>query len=195
MTTSRTKLVELVANHSYIRGDFKLSSGRESRFYLDAKQVTYRPKGARWVGEAVLEQVQNYDAVAVGGLTMGADPIVTSAVLMSDLKGSPISGFVVRKEAKRHGLQKWIEGMDPKGHRVVIVDDVVTSGGSVLTAVDRARAAGADVAAVVCLVDREQGGADCIRKTGIDFIALCSISEVESFLEASNVEHQPSLIL
>ena len=179
MTTTE-RLAALFARHSYREGDFTLSSGAKSTFYLDAKQVTYRPEGVALVGQAVLEAARGFDVTGVGGLTMGADAIVLSTVWASQASGVPLTGFIVRKEAKGHGTQQWIEGVHPKGQTVVIVDDVITSGGSALQAVERVEAAGASVAVIVGLVDRLQGGGAAIEAHGIAFRAACTIDDVRA---------------
>jgi orotate phosphoribosyltransferase len=174
-------LAQFMAKYAYREGRFTLSSGAVSDFYLDAKKVSYLPAGARMVGDQVLAIVREFGAEAVGGLTMGADAIVMSAVWASIDTPDPIPGFVVRKEPKKHGLQKWIEGVDPAGKRVAIVDDVITSGKSVLEAVKQAKAGGAEVVVVIGLVDREQGGAETImREANVAFRALCSISDIRA---------------
>ena len=174
------RLAALFARHSYREGDFTLSSGAKSTFYLDAKQVTYRPEGVALVGQAVLDAARGFDVTGVGGLTMGADAIVLSTVWASQASGVPLTGFIVRKEAKGHGTQQWIEGVHPKGQTVVIVDDVITSGGSALQAVERVEAAGATVAVIVGLVDRLQGGGAAIEARGIAFRAACTIDDVRA---------------
>lgn len=183
--TTTSKLADLLARYSYREGDFVLSSGRTSSFYLDAKQVTYRPDGALEVGRAVLDLIRPFGVEAVGGLTMGADAIVASVVLASARTSEPIPGFVVRKEPKEHGLQKWIEGVSPKGRRVAIVDDVITSGRSVLRAVEHAQQGGAEIAVVIGLVDREEDGAEAIARQGYEFRAVCTLSAIRSAFEAT----------
>ena len=180
MTTTE-RLAALFATYSYREGDFTLVSGAKSTFYLDAKQVTYRPEGIVLVGAAVVEAAREYNVTSVGGLTMGADAIVLSTVWASQQGGgAPLTGFIVRKEAKGHGTQQWIEGVHPKGQTVVIVDDVITSGGSALKAVDRVEAAGARVALIVGLVDRLQGGREAIDARNIAFRAVCTIDQVRA---------------
>jgi orotate phosphoribosyltransferase len=180
------RLAVLLAQRAYEEGDFVLSSGARSTFYLDAKQVTYHPLGVELVGAAVYALVAQFGATAIGGLTMGADAIVSSTIWASVRAGNPIPGFVVRKQPKAHGLQKWIEGVSPAGRRVVIVDDVITSGKSVLKAVAAAREAGAEIAAVVGLVDREQGGAAAIEAGGVPFRAVCTLSEIREAAAAGS---------
>ena len=176
--THRDSIAGLLARFAYQEGAFQLSSGKPTTFYLDAKQVTYRPEGASLVGPAVLDLVRQYDVGAVGGLTMGADAIVASVVLAS-VQTCPIPGFVVRKEAKKHGLAKRIEGVDPRNLRVAIVDDVITSGNSILQAVECAKDVGAIVVVVVALVDRQEGGAEQIQKaTGVPFHSVCTLADV-----------------
>jgi orotate phosphoribosyltransferase len=172
------QLISLLIERSYREGDFVLASGAKSSFYLDAKQVTYHPDGARIVGEQVHALARARGLRSVGGLTMGADAIIASTVYASGLHGHPMTGFVVRKEAKQHGLGKWIEGVSPDGLDVVMVDDVITSGMSVLKAADRAIEAGARVRLVVGVVDREQGGGAAIEERGIEFAALATISQI-----------------
>jgi orotate phosphoribosyltransferase len=179
--SAREQLIRLLAQYAYQEGDFTLSSGAKSTFYLDAKQVTYRPGGAALVGAAVVEIAAKHGASGVGGLTMGADAIVASAVTVSAGTANPLIGFIGRKEQKKHGLGKWIEGVSPRGHRVVIVDDVITTGDSLLKSVEQARADGAEVVATIGVVDREQGGAASIReRTGAPFYALSTITEIRS---------------
>lgn len=177
-------LVHLLASRAYREGEFTLSSGRKSSFYLDAKQVTYDPEGIRLVGAAVHTLIAPFRVQAVGGLTMGADAIVASVVFVSAERGAPIPGFIVRKEAKQHGLQKRIEGIFPPGARVAVVEDVLTSGASALRAVDAVREAGGDVAVVVALVDRQEGGAATIEREGIPFRAVTTLAEIREAFHA-----------
>ena len=177
---STQPLVALFAKLSYREGDFALSSGAKSTFYLDAKQVTYHPDGVALVGDGVLRAIAGLGVQAVGGLTLGADAIVVSTVWASVRAGAPLSGFIVRKEPKGHGTQQYIEGVQPKGMTVAIVEDVVTSGASALKAVERVQAAGATAVVVVGLVDRLQGGREAIEARGLHFRAACTIDEVRA---------------
>ena len=179
-------LAALFAKHSYREGDFTLSSGAKSSFYLDAKQVTYHPDGVALVGEAVLRAIAGLGVQAVGGLTLGADAIVMSTVWASVRAGAPLPGFIVRKEPKGHGTHQYIEGVHPKGMRVAIVEDVVTSGASALKAVERAGAAGATPVVVVGMVDRLQGGREAIEARGLQFRAACTIDEVRGAFRQSS---------
>ena len=175
---NNAQLVTLLLKKAYKEGDFLLSSGARSDFYLDAKQVTYDPEGIALVGDMMVRLFGEFDIEAVGGLTMGADAIVAGTVFASAQSHRRIPGFVVRKEQKQHGLERQVEGVNPSGKRVAIVDDVITSGASVLKAIDAARSAGAMVVLVVGVVDREQGGAAAIQAYGVEFRALASISEI-----------------
>ena len=179
MPEYKQSLIALLKEHAYQEGEIVLLSGKISNVYLDAKQVTYHPDGVEAVGHAVLDVIRGYDVEAVGGLTMGADAIVNSTVWAAKLRGVHLPGFVIRKEPKKHGLNKLIEGVVPQeGSRVAIVDDVVTSGGSILEAVRAAEELGLKVAVVVPLVDREEGGAAAIGNEGIPFRPICTITEV-----------------
>lgn len=180
--STRSALVRLLAQHAYQEGDFTLASGKSASFYLDAKQVTYRGDGARLVGDAVLDLILPHDVAAVGGMTLGADAIVASTVVAADLRGLALDGFIVRKEAKGHGLGKYLEGVSPQGRRVAVVEDVVTTGGSALKAVERIEDAGAEVVVAVTLVDREQGGAEAFKEAGIPLHAVASISQIRELL-------------
>lgn len=175
---NNSALVALLLEKSYREGDFVLSSGARSDFYLDAKQVTYDAGGIALVGEMMMQLMMEFRIEAVGGLTMGADAIVAGTVYASANTDTPLTGFVVRKEPKQHGLTKLLEGVNPSGKRVAIVDDVITSGGSSLKAVNAAKNAGAHVVLVVGVVDREQGGPAAMHDAGVAFRALATISEI-----------------
>ena len=161
------QLREIIRQRSLRIGDFTLTSGKKSSYYLDCRMTTLDPNGALLIGRLILQRIgdHNIQADAIGGLTMGADPIATAVAVVSAVEGRPLPAFIVRKEAKGHGAQRTIEGWDGKpGARVVIVDDVCTTGGSMLAAADRAEEAGYTVAAVFCVVDREEGGTELIAK-------------------------------
>ena len=162
MQDDRDRLRDLLREHSLLFGDFVLASGRRSRFYFDSKKTTLLPEGAWLAARVILDRLrrEGVDAEAIGGLTLGADPIVCPIAALSHVEGPPLRAFLVRKEAKEHGTGRRIEGCPPPGTRVVIVDDVVTTAGSTLQAIEAAREAGLEVVAVVCLVDREEGGTE-----------------------------------
>lgn len=183
MTNSRERetLRVLLRERSYREGEFELSSGRTSDYYLDAKQVTFAPEGVDLVGEMFFRAIRDRNVDAIGGLTLGADPIVTAACAAAFRHGEHIPAFVIRKEAKAHGLQKWIEGPVPRrGGSVAIVDDVVTSGRSVLDAVEVAeREAECEVGIVVTLVDRLEGGREAIEERGYTFRSIFTIRDLQ----------------
>ena len=166
MGTERAELAEILRQKSLELGSFSLSSGKRSSYYLDCRTTTLDPRGALLVARLILGTLRSHRirADAVGGPTLGADPMVSAVTVVSGLQGRPIPGFIVRKEAKAHGTRNWIEGYRGKrGSRVVIVDDACTSGGSILAAIKIAEESGCAVVAVVCLVDREEGGSERIR--------------------------------
>ena len=161
------RLLELLRTHAFERKQITLSSGKQSDFYIDCKQVTLTAEGHFLVGQlfrAVIARVAP-TAEAVGGLTLGADPLVSATSLMSFLAGKPMHGFLVRKEPKGHGTGQWLEGRTRlrAAMPVVILEDVVTTGASTLRAIERARAAELDVVHVVALVDREEGGREAVE--------------------------------
>ena len=162
----KERLANLLRSKSLVRGEFTLSSGQKSNYYLDCKLTTLHPEGALLTGYCVLELLDEMGVKpdAIGGLSMGADPLVTAAGVVSAIEKKPLPGFLVRKEAKKHGRQKQIEGLEsPRGKRVVIVDEVCTTGGSTQEAIDAAEREGAEVVAVISLVDREEGGSEKLR--------------------------------
>jgi len=143
---------------------YKLVSGRMSQFYVNCKPVTLCARGIFLVGHLLFEAIKDDDVTAVGGLTFGADPLAVAAAFASGLKGKPINAFSIRKIRKDHGIVRWIEGDTQPGERVVIIDDVATTGGSTIKAIERARSEGLDVSKAVVLVDRQEGGLDNIGK-------------------------------
>jgi len=186
MTETEIRLARLLAEIAYREADVTLTSGRSSGFYIDAKKLTYHPEGMELVGRAVFGRIRALDVQAIGGMVLGAVAIVTSTVLTARLAGVDIPGFVLRKDARMHGLQKMIEGIAPEpGSRVAIVEDVVTSGGSVIESVERVREAGLEVATALVLVDREEGGAQAIAATGVPFQAICTVSQIRALRDTA----------
>ncbi len=166
-TSDRDKLRDIIRAKSLRTGDFTLSSGKKSTYYLDCRMTTMDPNGALLIARLILEKIreEHIQAEAIGGLTLGADPIVAAVAVVSGLEGMPIHAFIVRKEAKGHGMGRFIEGFDaPAGTRVLVVDDVCTTGESILRAAERAEEAGYTVVATFCVVDREEGGSEIIRR-------------------------------
>jgi orotate phosphoribosyltransferase len=178
VTADRERLRRLLRERSLIFGDFTLASGRRSPFYFDSKRTTLLAEGAYLVAAEVLKALRErgIEADAIGGMTLGADPIVCPVAALSHLEGPPLRAFIVRKEVKGHGTARRIEGDVPPGSRVVVVDDVVTTGGSTLAAIEAASDAGLEVVAVLCLVDREEGGAERLGRW--PFIPLFSRAEI-----------------
>ena len=161
MQNEREQLRQLLKGQSLMFGDFTLASGRKSTFYFDSKKTTLLPDGAWLTARAVLALIREkgIHADAIGGLTLGADPIVCPVAALSHAEGPALRAFIVRKEAKEHGTGRRIEGNLAPGSRVIIVDDVVTTAGSTLKAIAAAEEEGHEVVAVICIVDREEGGA------------------------------------
>jgi orotate phosphoribosyltransferase len=175
----RQKLRDLLISEAYMEGDFVLTSGKHSDHYFDCKQVTLHPEGLAIVSQLLAAKLHSKSIPAIGGLAIGADPIVGGVVSSSWDFGYPIRGFIVRKEAKKHGTHSWIEGPVAKGQRVAIVDDVVTSGGSIITAIERARIEGLEPVIAITIVDREEGGAENIEREGkVPFEPLFRYSEL-----------------
>jgi len=181
MENYRERLKQILCEKSVKRGDFVLSSGKKSDYYLDARLTTLDAEGAFCTGMAVLEVVRQLKPYpkAIGGPTLGADPIVAVVAALSHQQGGPrISAFIVRKEAKQHGTQQLIEGWRGEpGDPVVIVEDTCTTGASIIKAIEPAKAAGWNVIAAVCLVDREEGGREAIEKHS-PFYALFTAREL-----------------
>lgn len=167
METMKSELIRLLCEKSVKYSDepiFKLVSGKTSRFYVNCKPVTLSPRGIYLVGHLIFEAVKNDGVGAVGGMTFGADPMAVAASFVSELNGKPMKAFSIRKNKKDHGIAKWIEGDLEPGERVAIIEDVATTGGSTIKAIERARDEGLDIASVVVLVDRQEGGMENIRK-------------------------------
>jgi orotate phosphoribosyltransferase len=160
----RRRLRDLLVSKAYLEGEFVLTSGKRSSHYFDCKQVTLHPEGLALAAELLVMKMHAAAIPAIGGLAIGADPIVAGAVAVSLKLGYPVTGFIVRKEPKTHGTRSWIEGPVKSGSRVAIVDDVVTSGGSVVKAITSARVEGLEPVVAYALVDREEGGAETIEQ-------------------------------
>jgi len=182
MSNFRQQLLELLAKNAYREGDFTLSSGQKSTYYINCKLVTLDAIGALATGHVLLNLLPENTA-AVAGLTLGADPIVSAVSVVSALETRPIPALIVRKEAKGHGTQAYIEGPSlPVGASVVVLEDVVTTGQSAMKAVERLRAAGYSVDRVISLVDRQQGGAEFYAAAGLQFESVFTIADLQAFL-------------
>lgn len=177
----KEELVRLLCEKSFRFSEtpvFKLVSGRTSRFYVNCKPVTLSARGMFLVGHLVFEALQDADIRAVGGLTFGADPIAVATALVSELRKQPIDAFSIRKTRKDHGIVRWIEGEVPPKSRVAIIDDVATTGGSTIKAIERARSEGLVVVKAVILVDRQEGGLENIREHVADVSAVVTRDEL-----------------
>lgn len=187
VSTLRQKLLDLFCELAYQEGDFVLSSGQPSSYYINGKQVTLHPQGALAIGRILLSVLPS-DTQAVAGLTLGADPIVSAVSVVSAYENRPIPALIIRKEAKGHGTKAYIEGPNlPEDAKVVVLEDVVTTGQSAMKAVERLRAAGYVVDEVISLVDRQQGGAEFYDSVGLKFEAVFTIKDLqERYRELGN---------
>jgi orotate phosphoribosyltransferase len=173
----RERLITSLREHALVIGEVTLTSGRKAQYYVDTKRAILRPDGFRALAELVAAEAEAARATAVGGLTMGADPVACAALAA----GADVKAFFVRKERKSHGLQRWIEGPQlERGERCLVVEDVVTTGGSTITAIERVREEGLEVAGVVAVLDRLSGGGEAIREAAGDapYTALTTIDDV-----------------
>ncbi len=173
----RSTLFSLVRDKALRFGDFTLASGKKATYYLDGKQVTLDATGARLVGEGILDLLAADMPAAVGGMSIGADPITAAVVTMAGVRGLSLAGFMVRKEPKGHGTQRFIEGPVQPGDRVAIVEDVVTTGASSFTAIERAEEFGLKVTRVIAIIDRMEGGAAAFAARGYNFSSLLTIAD------------------
>ncbi len=177
----KQELIEIICKKSFKYTEtpsFKLVSGRMSRFYVNCKPTTLSPRGMFLVGHLVFDIIKDLKPDGIGGLTFGADPMAMATAFVSELKGSPINAFSIRKTQKDHGIVKWVEGDLQPGQRVVIIDDVATTGGSTIKAIERAGSEGLDVVKAVILVDRQEGGLENIRQHVRDVTAVISRDEL-----------------
>jgi len=191
-TSTHTALLQLLRRKSVRFGDFTLASGARSDFYVDCRVTTMDAVGARLIGELGWDLIRRVAAErgvtvdAVGGLTMGADPVALAVAIASGREGAggPLHAFAVRKTAKAHGLGRQIEGNFAAGHTVVVVDDVITTGGSTLQAIEAVEKEGGTVAFVMALVDREEGGKAAIEARGVPVYALATKSQLRAVAES-----------
>ena len=179
----RAELLQLLREKSYEEREVTLASGKRSNFYIDGKQTALHPRGAHLIGQLFADRLGGFgDVEAVGGPTLGADPLGTATSLVTQLQGRPLPAFIVRKEPKGHGTQRWIEGAKNlrSGARVVLLEDVITTGGSSLRAVDNVESEGYHVLGILALVDREEGGRSAIEARGLRFEALFGKAEIRT---------------
>lgn len=172
---NRNRLIALFRERAVRFGDFTLASGRKSSYYVDKMQITLHSEGLRLVCEGLLDLLGDVECQAVGGMTIGADPIVGGMLTIAAERGVPLEGFLVRKEPKGHGTRQFIEGPLQPGQSVVIVEDVVTTGGSSVAAIERVREFGCHVVQVLAIVDRLEGGAENFASRGVPFQSLLTI--------------------
>jgi len=174
--STKSELINEIKEKAVVHGKVTLSSGKDAEFYIDLRRVTLDAVAAPLVGQAMLDATKDLDYEAVGGLTLGADPVATAMMHVAKANGRALNSFVVRKEGKAHGLQRRIEGPDVAGKRVLAVEDTSTTGGSVLTAVEALEQAGAIVVGVAVVVDRGAGAK--VEATGLKYISAISLEEL-----------------
>ena len=178
----RSQLIELLAKRSAKRGQFTLASGKQSDFYIDARLTTMSPEGLSLIGSIGLSTLRaaRWDVDAIGGLTLGADPIAYAISYASSESDHPLRAFTVRKDSKGHGTKKLIEGPLQEGDRVAIIEDVITTGDSALRAIAAVRSANSVVVGVLALVDREEGGRQAVESAGIEVISLATAQQLRA---------------
>ena len=177
----KNRLIELIIEKAFkysAEPVFKLVSGRMSNYYFNCKAIALYPEGMYLIGSIIYDQIKDLHVKGIGGLTLGADPISDAVAYTSYLKKKPIESFIVRKSAKSHGTMQWIEGNIVAGDSVVIVDDVITTGKSTIEAITRAKEAGLEIAKVIALIDRQEGGREAIKALGYDVEAIVTRDEV-----------------
>lgn len=183
----KNRLIQLIIDKAFKYSEepvFKLVSGRMSNYYFNCKTITLHPEGMHLVGSIIYDMVHDISPAGIGGLTLGADPIANAVAYTSYLKGSPIEAFVIRKTAKAHGTMQWIEGNIKAGDRVIIVDDVITTGKSTIEAVGRAREANLEIVKVIAMIDRQEGGRENIEALGLTVEAVVTREEVMEIYRA-----------
>jgi orotate phosphoribosyltransferase len=175
----KTTLLALIREKALKFGNFTLASGKQARYYLDGKQVTLDAQGAKLIAEGLLDLLQADGPLpqAVGGMSIGADPITAAVITMAAVRGLPLLGFMVRKESKGHGTNRYLEGPVQPGMEAVIVEDVVTTGGSSLTAIERCEQFGLKITGVLAIIDRMEGGAQAFAQRGYRFRSLLDIRD------------------
>ena len=174
MTEMKKRLAKLLLELSYKEGDFTLTSGKKSDYYFDCKQTALHPEGGYLIGRLFLDMLKDYDVSGVGGMTLGADPLVSAVAVVSHLEDCPLPAFIIRKKSKGHGTDQYLEGMrnfEPGG-TVALLEDVVTTGGTLVTAAQRVRDAGYTIAAVLAVLDREEGGRENLAAAGLELKSI-----------------------
>lgn len=178
----KTRLARLLYARSYREGAFTLTSGRKSDYYFDCKQTALHPEGGYLIGRLFLEIIREkgMDVQGTGGMTLGADPLVSAVTVLSYIENTPLPGFIIRKNSKGHGTNAYLEGMAnfESGFRVCLLEDVVTTGGTLLTACQRVKDAGLEIAGILCVLDREEGGSENIKQAGYDLVSIFTRKEL-----------------
>lgn len=177
-TYDRTHLIELIKKHALKFGEFTLASGKTANFYLDCRRLTLSGEGANCVAQGMIELMQDDWPEAVGGMAIGADPITAAVVTIAWQQGREVTGFIVRKEAKQHGTGNQVEGPCQSGQRAIILEDVVTTGGSSVRAIKYAREFGLKVDKVIAIIDREAGAREAFEEIGVELQSLTTLSEL-----------------
>lgn len=185
MDDMKKRLARLLMELSYREGEVTLTSGRKSDYYFDCKQTALHPEGSWLVGMCFLDLLGKYDIQGVGGMTLGADPLVSSVTVLSHVEKRPLPGFIIRKKSKGHGTNQYLEGLQnfKPGMKVALLEDVVTTGGTLVTAAERVRDAGLEIAAVISVLDREEGGRENLAKAGLQLDSIFTRGEL---LEAAS---------
>ncbi len=177
----KERLAKIIIERSFKYSEdppFTLASGKKSNYYFNCKPTTLDPEGMNLIGEIIFDLLKNDDVTAAGGLTLGADPIANAVSVISFQKGKPIKSFIVRKDVKEHGTKSAVEGNVSAGEKVIIIDDVITTGASTITAIEQAQKAGLVVAKVVALIDREEGGRENILRYIKDIDAVFTRTQI-----------------
>ncbi len=180
MQDLKKRLARILIEKSYREGDFVLSSGRRSDYYFDCRVTALHPEGSWLIGSLFNKLLAEQDIKGVGGMTLGADPLVSATTVISHEIGRPLAGLLVRKEAKGHGTGQYVEGLGnfEQGDAVAMLEDVVTTGGSLLKACDRVKAAGLNIVAVCTILDRQEGGREMLQEAGYNLLALFTREEL-----------------
>ncbi|WP_018125134.1 orotate phosphoribosyltransferase [Desulfovibrio oxyclinae] len=181
MEELKVRLAKLLMQLSYVEGEVTLTSGKKSDYYFDCKQTALHPEGSWLIGKCFLEMLKGRPEVqAVGGMTLGADPLVSSVTVLSHVDGHPLPGFIIRKKSKGHGTNQYLEGLKnlPEGAKVALLEDVVTTGGTLVTACERVRDAGFEIVSVLSVLDREEGGRENLEQAGLSLESIFTRSQL-----------------
>ena len=178
LDTEESRRIREIAHEvgAFLTGEFTLTSGKKSNYYIDGKRITLSPEGAYLVGKAIFDELVGSGVEAVGGVATGAYPMVTAVAVISHREGKPVPIFIVREVVKEHGTMRRIEGHLKEGTKVAILEDVLTTGGSVVKAIEAVEAMGCQVIRVIALVDRDEGGSEGLKKAGYNFTALLRVA-------------------